>query len=102
MQNDDNFDDMEIVHIIVDFNLDSLVVTLHFFLEHKKCRIFESLDLLEKCGASWIFGWFNFPQKMGSLVLVGIGHKNPKEQHNVLKGDWEGKENERRSCMWRP
>ena len=36
MQNDDNFDDMEIVHIIVDFNLDSLVVTLHFFFEHKK------------------------------------------------------------------
>ena len=36
MQNDDNFDDMEIVHIIVDFNLDSLVVTLHFFFWAQK------------------------------------------------------------------
>ena len=37
-----------------------------------------------------------FFQKMGSLVLLGIGHKNPKErQHNVLKGDWEARKETR-------
>ena len=38
---------------------------------------------------------FSF-RKWGSLVLLGIGHKNPKErQHNVLKGDWEARKETR-------